>query len=378
MIALSRVLWLTSSLALAGCFGDTSEPQEKETAERPEVTVAEVKPWQNGANRTLPGIVRPGKRAVLSTRMSGTLQTVSVEPGDRITTGQHLANVDSRQLKSAIIAVQVDIKAAESALQQARWEHARLQRLYEEDLIARVKMEQAGVRVRQLEARLQRAKAELQSQQTNLDYTRLSAPFDGQVTETLVDPGSFVGPGQALLVIEARDTLRIDVPVSSQVATSLTPGQLIQVLSGKEGHTLPARLIGIVPALDKAATGQRLRLALDNEHSTLAPGQVVTVLVPTQNRLSVNDTHDWVGLPESALIRRGQLTGTLVLEQNGDESRVHLKWIKTANLPANGSDKIPITEGLSAGEKVVLNPSTALRDGQKVTVKPVVADNVRR
>jgi len=374
MTVFIRALWLCSLLVLAGCFGEEPEPEAKKSTPTPEVTVAEIQPWQNGATRTLPGVVRPGKRAVISTRMSGTLETVNVEAGDTVAAGQPLATVDSREVESAITAARANVRARESALQQAGREYERLQRLYDEDLIARIKMEQAGVRVQEFEARLQSAKAELQSQQSNLDYTRLSAPFDGLVAETLADAGSFVGPGQALMVLEARDTLRIDVPVSSRIAASLLPGQRVSVNVGEEGHTLPAHLTGIIPALDKEATGQRLRLTLNNKQSGLAPGQVVTVLVPTPNERTAN-TRNWVALPESALIRRGQLTGTLVLEQSGDETAVHLKWIKTANPPANGTDRIPVTEGLSAGKQVVLNPSADLQDGQTVTVIPAGAND---
>ncbi|WP_372994335.1 efflux RND transporter periplasmic adaptor subunit [Marinobacter sp.] len=378
MNTLTRTLWFISALAMAGCTDDRPEPSENNTTEKPEVTVTEVQLWQSETNRALPGVMRPGKRAVISTRMTGTLKTVEVEPGDQVTTGQPLATVDSREVESAIDAAKSNVQAAGAALEQAKQEHERLQRLYEEDLIARVRMERAGVRIRELKAQLHKAKAELQNQQTTLDYTRLSAPFNGMVAETLIDPGSFVGPGQALMVLEARDRLRVDVPVSSQVAASLTPGQVVSVVAAKEGRTLPAHLISIIPALDGQATGQRLRLQLEPGASELAPGQVVTVLIPTTDSRSSIRTQDWVALPENALIRRGQLTGTLVLEQNGEEAVVHLKWIKTANPPENQSDMIPVTEGLSPGELVVLAPSSDLRDGQKVSVKLAGADNGQR
>jgi len=377
MIALSRPLWLISILALAGCSGDSPETLKKDDAQKPEVTVAEVQVWQDDKTRALPGVVRPGKRAVISTRMSGTLKTVYVEPGDRVATGQPLASVDSREVESAINAARANVSAAETALEQAQRENERLQRLYEEDLIARVKMEKAGVRVEEFRAHLKTAQAELQSQKTNLDYTRLTAPFEGIVAETLIDAGSFVGPGQALMVLEARDSLRIDVPVSSQVAASLEPGQRVSVIAGQEAQILTARLISIIPALDEA-TGQRLRLALERDASELSPGQVVTVLVPQSNSLSSIHTNDWVALPKSALIRRGQLTGALVLEGRDDETAVHLKWIKTANPPVNDTDMIPVTEGLSPGDHVVLAPSSSLRDGQKVTINPAGAANGER
>jgi len=188
-----------------------------------------------------------------------------------------------------------------------------------------------------------------------------------------VDAGSFVGPGQALMVLEAREQWRVDVPVSSQMAASLTPGQLLSVITGPDHATLPAHLTSVIPALDNQGTGQKLRLTMDASSDQLAPGQVVSVLAPNPEARQPRNG-DWVGLPKTALIRRGQLTGALVIDESGDTPAVHLKWIKTTTPPANGTNLIPVTQGLAVGDKVVLNPSAELHDGQAVTVKPAGSD----
>jgi len=372
MITFTRTLVFAATLAVTGCFSESPEAPETAT-EKPEVTVAETRAWQGSATQKLPGVVRPGKRAVLSTRIAGTLLSVEVDPGDTVKTGDLLATVDAREVDAAIEATRAKITAAESAAQQARLDSQRLQRLYEEDLIARVRAERAEVKRQELEAQLQAARSELDAQQANLSYTRLTAPFNGQIAETLVDAGSFVGPGQALMVLEAREQWRVDVPVSSQMAASLTPGQLLSVITGPDHATLPAHLTSVIPALDNQGTGQKLRLTMDASSDQLAPGQVVSVLAPNPEARQPRNG-DWVGLPKTALIRRGQLTGALVIDESGDTPAVHLKWIKTTTPPANGTNLIPVTQGLAVGDKVVLNPSAELHDGQAVTVKPAGSD----
>ncbi|NOG32187.1 hypothetical protein HLB35_11235 [Halomonas sp. TBZ9] len=109
-------------------------------------------------------------------------------------------------------------------------------------------------------------------------------------------------------------------------------------------------------------------MSLETADDPLAPGQVVSVLVP--DRAQQTQASEWVGLPQAALLRRGQLTGTLVVEQTSSGSVVRLEWIKLANPPANDSELIPVTQGLTVGDKVVLNPSVKLEDGQTVTIKP--------
>ncbi|MFO8143033.1 MAG: efflux RND transporter periplasmic adaptor subunit [Marinobacter sp.] len=369
----TRILLSAAALTVTGCINEAPESPET-AAETPEVTVDEIQAWQGAANQKLPGVVRPGKRAALSTRIAGTLLSVEVEPGDRVETGDLLATVDAREVDAAIAATRAKISASEAAVEQVRLDSQRLQRLYEEDLIARVRVEQVEVKHQELKAQLQAGRSELQAQQANLSYTRLTAPFTGLVAETLVDAGSFVGPGQPLLILEARERLRVDVPVSSHMAASLIPGQRLSVITGPDQTTLPAYLTSVVPALGDEGTGQRLRLTLDADSDQLAPGQVVSVLVPNPDTAQRPQNGHWVGLPKAALIRRGQLTGTLVIEQSGDGPAVHLKWIKTTTTPDNGTDLIPVTQGLSVGDKVVLNPSAKLQDGQSVTVKSAGPD----
>jgi len=369
-------------LALTACSGESSSPGV-EQSEKPLVTIAEVSEWDYPSTRQLPGIVRPGKRAVLSTRMAGTLISVTREPGERVVTGELLATIDAREIEAAIAAAEEKVLAAESAVRQARLDSERLQRLYQEDLIARVRTERARVKLSELKAQQQAAQSELEAQRANLSYSRLTAPFDGVVSETLVDSGSFVGPGQPLLVLEERQQMRIDVPVSRDQANSLVPGQSLSLLAGPDKEMLEARLVSVIPALTDTGTGQRLRLALDAKTATLAPGEVVSVVVPIADSKRQNRENIWVGLPEEALIRRGQLTGVLVVKARAEEMSdglavINLRWVKTATTQADAINLIPVTQGLEVGERVVLNPSPDLQDGQLVMITNTGAANGER
>jgi hypothetical protein len=73
-----------------------------------------------------------------------------------------------------------------------------------------------------------------------------------------------------------------------------------------------------------------------------------------------------MALPRAALIRRGQLTGTMVFEQKNEKAFVYLRWIRTVAGEPGENDFIPVSQGLETGELVVLNPSPDLRDGQQV------------
>jgi len=354
------ILW--GLLVLAGC----SESEDNDTAQNPaqeepvKVTVSEIRPWQKGSNRHFPGVVRPGRRAVLSTRVSGTIRSIHVKAGDPVTAGDLLARVESRDLDAVIAAAQERFKAAEATHDQAVRNVGRLQRLYEEDLIARNRLEQARVKQQEIEANVEKVRAELDVQRINRGYAYITAPFIGMVSEVVMDEGSFTGPGQPVLVIEDRSTLRIDVPVPSTVADRLTAEEDLLVVSPLLSKPFAATYVATVPALKGDLAGQILRLSVKSPPAALQPGQVVDVL------LKATEKKDRVALPQAALIRRGQLTGTMVIEKKKEKTFLHLRWIRTTAGESGQNDFIPVSQGLEAGDRVVLNPSPDLRDGQPV------------
>lgn len=351
-----------SMLVLTGC----SESEKNDTAlglgqdEPVEVKVAEIQPWPKSSSRHFPGVVRPGRRAMLSTRANGTIQSIHVQAGDQVTAGELMARIESRDVEAVIAAAQEQLKAAEAAHDQAVRDVGRLQRLYAEDLIARNRLEQARLKQQEIEANVEKVRAELSVQKINREYAHITAPFIGMVSEVIMDEGSFTGPGQPVLVIEDRSTLRIDVPVPAKIADRLTSGEMLSIVSPLLSEPFAARYVATIPVLEGALAGQILRLAVETPPPALQPGQVVDVV------LHEAEKKDRVALPQAALIRRGQLTGTMVLTQEKGKPFVHLRWIRTVAGEAGETDFIPVSQGLKTGESVVLDPSADLRDGQHV------------
>lgn len=351
-----------SCLILAGCAGSENQTTKSEGAQTNavEVKVAEVTHWQHGSHRTLPGVVRPGRRAALSTRSSGTIKAIRVEAGDQVASGDVLAHVESRDVEAMVAAAKQQVQAAEAAYEQAVRDVERLQHLAAEDLIATNRLEQAQVKQRQAAAQAEKARSQFRVQQVNRAYTKVSAPFDGVVSEVLLDEGSFTGPGQPVLILEDRSRLRIDVTTSQQMAEQISRSKHLAVLNPLSGERHAVRYVATIPALETGGVGQRVRLAMTDPPATLWPGQVVDVL------MKVAAKRDWVALPRKALIQRGQLTGTLVVKQEQNQSVVRLRWIQTVDGVFGEGSVIAVAQGLTVGEQVVLNPSRRLRDGQVV------------
>ncbi|MFU8815505.1 MAG: efflux RND transporter periplasmic adaptor subunit, partial [Pseudomonadales bacterium] len=242
------------------------------------VTVAEVQMHPLPPRLRVAGIVRPGQRATLSTRMSGEISALHVSAGDAVAQGEVLVVVEARDVAAAVEAAERQRDVAAAALDQARTDAQRLQRLYDQDLIALARLEQARLLERERAGALARAEAEWRAQLVNLDYAQVRAPFSGTVSDVPVDLGSFVGPGVPLLVLEQRSRLEVDASVDQALAAALSPGERLAVIVPGLGVEALGRLQAVIPALQNAAAGSRIRVLIDEPPVGLRPGQVVDVL----------------------------------------------------------------------------------------------------
>lgn len=364
-LRLIRNLLAALASCMACCWIGCSGPEQPVPASRQApivVDVARVQAWPGEAWRRFPGVVLPKRRAVLSTRLSGTLETVLVESGDRVARGAVLGAVQSRDARAAVVAAREALAAARLAYEHAVRMTDRLSRLYAEGLIPRKRLEEAHVRQRERQAGLQGAMAEVEVRRVDANSARITAPFAGTVGEVLADQGTFIGPGAPVFVLEDRSSLRVDVPVPATFGTPPESRDGPFVRSPLLEQDIPARFVALVPALDGSGAGQTLRLALDQPAPGLRPGQAVTVLMP-HDRF---DDPRPAALPAQALIRQGQLNAVMAVEEDNGVHQAHLRHIQVRDSRRAVDGLLPVVKGLKPGDLVVLHPSGTLRDGRRI------------
>ena len=367
-------LMLTAALTLLpGCGEDPDRGGEQNADIRPlevDVVVAESRPAK--AAFSAAGVVAPVQRARLGTRQAGNVVEVMVEAGDSVQVGQPVLRVDARDLQAALTAARLARRAAKTASDTANRNRERFQRLFDEQLIARARLEEVELAAEDARGRLEQAEAELAAAGINLDYALLRAPFSGVVSEVLADVGTFVAPGPPLVIFEDRSRLEVSAAVDQDTAATLVVDQMLKLHASGVEHEMIARVQAVLPALEQSGVGQRLRLLVDDPPPGLAPGMVVELQLPAPRT-----ARSVVVIPASAVLRRGQLLGVFVVEADEqDRLRTHLRWIAVSPEDAPGdagaeSDSVRILRGLSPGECVVVGETVnSLIDDQ-----PVVLDS---
>lgn len=351
----------TALMLIAGC-GQAPAPPEDPPAVP--VQIVEAGLIEHDAVVTVAGVVQPDRRAGLGTRQAGTVEAVFVDAGDRVVAGQPILEVDARDLKAARSAARLQVQAARAAWEQAEQNRNRFRRLYEQELVAQIRKEEAEIQAENARGLLAQAEAELAAIEVNLDYATLRAPFDGIVSEVIAETGTFVAPGPPLIVFEDRSRLNVEAGIDQASAAQVRAGLRLPIrISGIEG-IIEAKVQAVLPGLEETGVGLRMRLVIDDPPDSLAPGMVAEIEVPTglpARRLTA--------VPESAILRRGQLEGVFVVQTDDDgKPRARLRWLSLGTSDT-ATGRVEVLRGLSAGESVVYGDAVArLSDNQRVTV----------
>lgn len=281
------------------------------------------------------GVARAIREATLSTKLMAAVTAVPVVAGTPVRAGQTLVTLDARDLAAKREQVRANRDAARAMQVQAAAQAARIRALYADNAAPKAMLEQAEAGLAQAESTLRAAEAAAVELGAVESYATLTAPFDGVVTQRFVDPGAFAAPGAPLVTVQDATQLRVTVHVAPSVARTLRTGTAVPVRI--EGVTDTAIIEGVVPAMGGLHAVNALVPNRDGRHLA---GSAATLAVPvgTQRGLAV---------PQTALIREGDLVGVVLRSASGDVRR----WIRTG---ATRDGLVEVTAGLRAGDQVVL------------------------
>ena len=361
------------SSAPAGANGPAAAPPATP------VSVATVVASEVAASHEFSGRLEAIERVEVRSRAAGTVQAVHFREGALVKQGELLFTIDAAPYAAEVERAEAQAMAARSRLAHAKSEHERSQRLWDDRAIAQRELDERTNNLREAEANLRAAEAALQSARLNLGYTQVRAPIAGRIGRIEINAGNLVaaGPGAPVLT-----TL---VSVSPIYASFDADEQLI-VKALKDlpgGASARAQIERIVVQMGTAATTQlpfegrlqlvdnqvdtksgtiRVRAVFDNKDGSLIPGQFA--------RLRMGEAK-----AGSALLINERAVGTdqdkrYVMVVGADSKAV---W-REVKLGASVNGLRVVSEGLKAGERIVVNGLQRVRPGMAVAPREVAMD----
>ena len=287
------------------------------------------------------GTAAPLRQATLSTKLMGSVLEVLVKEGDAVSAGQPLVRIDARDLSAKAEQVAASIAEAEAMQRDALTQAKRIRALYADSAATRAQLDAVETGLARAEAGVRTAQAAATELGATTSYATVRAPFAGIVTKRFVDPGAFAAPGAPLVSVQDGSRLRITANATPDVARSLRRGGRIDAIV--EGRRVAAVVEGVVPAA--AGNLHAINALVDNPSGAILPGSTATVVVPLGTRPAIV-------VPQTAVIRQGDLTGVTVRTAEGDATR----WVR---LGRSTGAMVEVNAGLRAGDRVVVPASNA-------------------
>jgi membrane fusion protein, multidrug efflux system len=368
-IVTAALLLVLGSLQLSGC-GD-SQPPANLAPKAVEVGVVTLVAQALTLSTELAGRTSAYMIAQIRPQVGGIVQKRAFEEGAVVKAGDLLYQIDPASYQATFASAQASLARAEATLNAARLKAQRQSELLAIEAISKQDDEDAQVSLQQAQADLHSAQASLETARINLGHTRITAPISGRVEVSTVTPGALLTANQdtVLTTVQQLDPIYVDIPQSStevlQLKQALASGKLKSVgdnalrirLQLEDGTTYAheGRLQVSGVTVDKDTGAITLRALLPNPQRLLMPGMYV--------RAKLDEAVDPQALlvPQQAISRdtRGQGVALVVLADGKVEQR-------TVTVAESIGSNWRVTEGLAAGDRVIVEGSSKVRVGQIV------------
>jgi len=322
-----------------------------------EVPVVQIRAKAVPTGFELDGVVQPVQQSTLSAQASGRVASLLVKAGDRVRAGQLLATIDDRETQTGVQRSQAQVAQAEAELRNARANAERSRELQAMGFVSKAALDTANTQLSAAQAGRDQAVAGGRQSALAQGFTRVTAPYDGWVLQTLSEAGDLALPGTPLLTLYAPLPLRAVVQVPASLGeTARSASQVeIQIPAGKSAS--PQWLVpvarSVLPSADPVSQTIEWRLELPTTGAGgLVPGQQVRVRF-------VGGASDRMVVPAAAVMRRGELTAVYVVAGQGFA-------LRAVRLGADhGTAGVEVLAGLSAGDSVALDPVRAGLSGAR-------------
>jgi RND family efflux transporter MFP subunit len=304
------------------------------------------------AQRWVPGSVVSRDDSRIAGAASGRLESV-VEVGARLKAGERVAKLDDRALKLRLEEIQAQVERAKAQLALSRTQLDRLKRLASSSSVAANQLDESKAQMEMYNHDLSRVQAQQHGIEHDIALTEIRAPFSGVVSERFVQRGEYVQTGTA--IVHLVDTDRIEARVQAPLALA---GQIhagTEVALRSAGSETRAKVRAVVPVGDEKSRQFEMRIALTGGSALV--GSAIEVGLPE------NPAEESLTIPRDALIQRTEGTFVMRINQKNTAEQIAV----TAG--ASRGDRISVRGALAVGDRLVVRGAERLAVGQSVQVR---------
>ena len=354
------VILSIAAVFLTSCGGDKKEPIKTEPAIA--VKVSGISADTNSPFITASGKIEAENSANVSTRMMGYVTKIHVQVGQKVGTGQLLVSINNTDLQAKKAQVDASILQATAGYNNAKKDYDRFVNLFAQQSASQKELDDMTARFEMAKAGLEGAKQMRNEVMAQFNYANITAPFGGIVTNTFIKEGDMANPGMPLVSVEGSGKFQVTAMVSESDISKIKQGMPVSIIIKSMNKKVSGK-VSEVSLSAKNTGGQYLvKVNLDEMDKTILSGMFVNVQFPIEKIADANEGSEQVLVPESALVKHGQLTGIYTVANN----TAILRWLRIGK---TYGDKVEVLSGLSSKEPYIVSAEGKLFNGAKVSVQ---------
>ena len=372
----SLVLLILLAAALVAGHSTANEA-EPAPPPPPEVTVAPVAVRSLHDWDEFTGRLEAVETVEVRPRVSGYIESVHFDEGAKIEAGDLLFRIDPRPFRAEVSRLAAEKQRAEAELALARRNLARAEKLIAQNATSQEQLDSIAAAAATRAAELAAVEAALEAAELNLEFTRVVSPIDGRVSRALVTPGNLVDSSSWLTTVVSDDEIYVYFDADEQTYLRYAgiarrneadgEGNRVYVgLINEDGHPHEGRLDFVDNRVDPDSGTIRGRAVLDNAGGLFTPGLFARI------KLVGRDAQDVALVDDRAIGTDLDRKYVLVVDE---DNVVQYRGVETGRFV----DGLRIvTEGLAAGEVVIVNGLQRVRPGMPVTASEVEMESLAR
>lgn len=364
-LSAARRLFMAATPLLAACNQAAPPPQAPQALP---VTVKIATPGSAPVNLEAVAQTEGVREVEVRARVGGILEKRLYAEGAAVKAGQALFQIDRAPFEIALAQARAQLAEQQARATQSAREEARLKSLLAEQAISRKEYDDATATQAVNKAGVMAAEAAVRDAERNLSYATVTAPVAGISSRALRSEGSLVSTTDGLLTtIVQQDPIRVRFSLAQSELARFAGGRpgaankVEMILPDGSTYAFPGKLDFAGSRIDPALGTLELRAEFPNAKGEILPGQFVRARINAATRDQV------FLIPQAAVLQTDQGRVVMLI---GPEGKVAPRPVKTAEWV--GKDWI-ITEGLAAGDKVIVDNLIKLRPGMPVVEKPAEA-----
>lgn len=309
------------------------------------------------------GVLRSRQSVQIQPLVEGHVSKILVTSGDDVRPQAPLIDIDPSRQRAAVSSQRAIHQANVAALDLARKQFARIERLFKRGAATRQDFDQAQNGLQQAEANAAATAAQTRAQAVELHYYQVAAPVAGTVGDIPVRIGDLVTTQTLLTTLDDNAALEAYIDVPTERAATLKMGTLVEIVDAASDVIAPSEVSFISPRADPATQMVLVKASVDNRAGRLRAGQFVRVRIVWRQ-------YEGPTVPVLAVQRRaGQAFVWVVTEKDGAQTAEQ----RAVTIGAIQGQSYPITGGLRVGDQIVASGVQKLRPGARIAPLPAAS-----